>query len=351
MDLKGRTVYISQDHFLSEIMDDVQRRLESRGCEVIRGPESRPGERVHFPRETWDRYFGRAEIAMFSSRNTCTREMIEAMPRLIGICNPTIGLETVDVDAASDLGVIVGHGATPENYNSMAESTVMFILMQLYKPHLPREVAQGRRKRPRPTPETAFATMLMKKTVGIIGFGRIGRAVAKRLQGFDARLLACDPFIDPAGVPSYVELVDQETLLTQSDIVTIHIAVTPQSRHLMNAAAFAKMKPSAIFVNTARGDAMDEEALIEALEGKRIAGAALDNTAIEPPALENPLQEMNNVFLTPHMVGHTNAVYASFAPAAEENFTRILRAELPLHCKNPEIAERWRARYRRIRGV
>ena len=152
-------------------------------------------------------------------------------------------------------------------------------------------------------------------------------------------------------MPAYVELVDQETLLTQSDIVTIHIAVTPQSRHLMNAAAFAKMKPSAIFVNTARGDAMDEEALIEALEGKRIAGAALDNTAIEPPALENPLQEMNNVFLTPHMVGHTNAVYASFAPAAEENFTRILRGELPLHCKNPEIAEKWRARYRRIRGA
>ncbi len=350
MDLKGRSVFISQDHFLAEIMDDVQRRLEARGCEVIRGPQSIPGERVQFPRESWEHYFGRAEIAMFSSRNACTREMIAAMPRVLGIVNPTIGLETVDTDAASEAGVIVGHGATPENFNSMAETTVMYILMQLYRPHLAREVAQGRRKRPRPTPQTAFATMLMRKTVGIIGFGRIGRAVAKRLQAWDARLLACDPFIDPASVPAYVELVDQDQLLRESDVVTIHIAVTPQSRHLMNAAAFAKMKPSAIFVNTARGDAVEEEALIAALESKRIAGAALDNTAIEPPPLENPLQEMHNVYLTPHMVGHTNQVYASFAPAAEENFTRILRGELPLHCKNPEIAAQWRARYQRIRG-
>jgi D-3-phosphoglycerate dehydrogenase len=350
MDLEGRTVYISQDHFLAEIMDEVQRRLEARGCEVIRGPESRPGEKVVLPRERWPQTLGRAEIAMFSSRSTCTREMIEAAPRLIGLVNPTIGLETVDTDAASELGIIVGHGATPENFNSMGESTVMFMLMQLYQPELTRDVARGTRKRPRPVPAQAWAQMAMKKTISLIGFGRIGRAVAKRLQGWDMRILANDPFIDPASVPPYVQLVDFDTALREGDIVSCHIAVTPQSRYLINAAAFAKMKPNAIFINTARGDAVDEPALIDALRTKRIAAASIDTTATEPPPLDSPLQTMENVFLTPHLVGHTKAVYASFAPAAEENFSRILNGELPLHCKNPEIAEKWRARYKRLRA-
>lgn len=349
MDLQGRTVYISRDHFLAEVLDDLESRLKRRGCEVIRGPESRPGERVVLPVERWPETIGRAEIAMFSSRSTCTRAMIEAAPRLLGLVNPTIGLETVDTDAASELGVIVGHGATPENFNSIGEVTVLFMLMQLYQPELTREVARGARRRPRPVPEQAWAQMAMHKTISLIGFGRIGRAVAERLQGWGMRILANDPFIDPASVPPYVELVEFDTAIREGDIVSCHIAVTPQSKFLINAAAFARMKPSAVFINTARGDAVEEPALIEALQSKRIAGACIDTTAIEPPALDNPLQSMDNVFLTPHCVGHTKAVYASFAPAAEENFSRILRGELPLHCKNPQIADKWRARYARLR--
>ncbi len=351
MNLTGRTVYISQDHFLAEVLDDLSARLVRRGCEVIRGPVSKPGERVVLPREQWAATMARAEIAMFSSRSSCTRAMLEAAPRLLGVVNPTIGLETVDTDAASDLGIIVGHGATPENFNSIGEVTVLFMLMQLYKPEWTREVARGERKRPRPVPEQAWAQMAMSKTISLIGFGRIGRAVAKRLQGWDMRILANDPFIDPASVPPYVDLVDFDTAMREGDIVSCHIAVTPQSKHLINAAAFAKMKPSAIFINTARGDAVEEPALIDALRTQRIAGACIDTTAIEPPPLDSPLQSMDSVFLTPHCVGHTKAVYASFAPAAEENFTRILRGELPLHCKNPEIAEKWRARYVALRGT
>jgi phosphoglycerate dehydrogenase-like enzyme len=349
-DLTGRTVYLSRDHMLADVIDSLQERLVARGAEVIRGPESRPGEKVLLPRERWAECLGRAEIAMFSSRSVCTKEMIEAAPRLLGLVNPTIGLETVDTDAASKLGIIVGHGATPENFNSIGESTVMLMLMLLYKPETTREVARGNIKRPRTRAEDAWAQMLMRKTVGLVGFGRIGRSTAKRLQGWDVRILATDPFIDPKSVPPYVELVDLDTVLTQSDVVSCHIAITPRSRHLMNAAAFAKMKPSAYFINTARGDAVDEPALIAALQAKRIAGAGIDTTAIEPPALDNPLQSMPNVFLTPHLIGHTKEVYASFLPAAEENFSRILKGELPLHCKNPEIAEAWRARYRRLRA-
>jgi len=350
MELKGRTVYIARDHFLDEVMNEVQRQLEAGGARVIRGPESAPGQKVSLAPGVAAPYLGEAEVAMFSSRNLAPRELIAGAPRLLGIVNPTIGLETVDVDAASELGVIVGHGATPENFNSMAEATMMFILMLLYKPDLTREVTRGQRQRPRPVREAAWARMLMNRTVGIIGFGRIGRAVARRLQGWDVRILANDPFIDPASVPPYATLVDLDTLLRESDVVTIHIAVTPQSRGLMNAAAFARMKPTAYFVNTARGDAVDEPALVAALRERRIAGAALDNTLIEPPPADHPLQGMDRVILTPHMVGHTSEVYGSFAPAAVENVMRVLAGELPLHCKNPEIADRFRARYRRLRG-
>ena len=113
MDFKGRTVFIPQDFMLVDVFNEITQRLEARGIEVIRGPESRPGEKVSFPKEHWDQWFSRAEVAMFSTRNICTREMMAYAPRLRGIVNPTIGLETVDTDAANELGIIVGHGATP----------------------------------------------------------------------------------------------------------------------------------------------------------------------------------------------------------------------------------------------
>ena len=116
---------------LVDVFNDIQQRLEARGIEVVRGPGSAPGQRVNFPRESWPQYFGRAEVAMFSSRNVATREIMQFAPRLRGIVNPTIGLDTVDLQAAAELGIIVGHGATPENFNGIAEATVLLMLMRL----------------------------------------------------------------------------------------------------------------------------------------------------------------------------------------------------------------------------
>ena len=130
----GRTVFIPQDFMLVDVFNDIAGRLKARGVDVIRGPESIPGQKVAFPKERWAEWFGRAEVAMFSSRNVCTREILEYAPRLRGVVNPTIGLETVDLDAAKDLGIIVGHGATPENFLGMSEATVMLMLMLMYPP-------------------------------------------------------------------------------------------------------------------------------------------------------------------------------------------------------------------------
>jgi len=274
--------------------------------------------------------------------------MLEYAPRLVGVVNPTIGLETVDVPAATEFGIIVGHGATPQNFLGMAEATVMLMLMSMYRPNASSDVLHGRRQRPKPTATDSWARMMMNRTVGLVGFGRIARGVAERLQGWNMRILAADPYARPETVPSNVQLVDLDTLLRESDIVSVLVAITPETKGIIGEREIGLMKPDACIINTARGDAIDEPALTRALAEKRIAYAALDTFQVEPPAEDNPLRKLDNTFLTPHMVGHTKDVFASFGPAAEENITRILRGELPLHCKNPEAEPKWRERMARI---
>ncbi len=347
-DYRGRSVFISQDFMLVDVFNDIQQRLEARGIEVVRGPGSVPGQRVNFPRESWPKYFGRAEVAMFSSRNVATREIMQFAPRLRGIVNPTIGLDTVDLQAAAELGIIVGHGATPENFNGIAEATVLLMLMLMYNPDATREVMHGKRPRPAPTPESAWARLMMRRTVGLVGFGRIARGVAERLQGWQMRILAYDPYIPPESVPAHVQLVDYDTLLRESDLVSVLVAVTPESRGIISERALSLMKPTAFLINTARGDAVDEAALIRALQQKRIAGAALDNFQVEPLPADSPLWQLDNVILTPHMIGHTKDVFASFGKAGEDNILAILRGEAPPICKNPEVMPAFQARLQRL---
>jgi phosphoglycerate dehydrogenase-like enzyme len=348
MDFTGRTVFIPQDFMLGDVLEDVSSRLRARGIEVVRGPASIPGEKVVFARERLGEWFGRAEVAMFSSRNRCTREVMEAAPRLRGIVNPTIGLETVDLDAANELGIIVGHGATPQNFLSMAESTVMLMLMMLYQPLATQDVLFGRRPRPKPNVNDMWARMMLGRTIGLVGLGRIARGVVERLAGWGVKLVAYDPYVKPQDAPAGVTMATLDEVLAQSDVVGVFVAITTETIHLIDERALSLMKPSAYLVNTSRGQAIDEKALYQALKSRRIAGAALDTFEVEPLPEHSPLRTLDNVFLTPHMVGHTKEVFASFGVAAEENITRVLRGELPLHCKNPQIEPAWRQRLARL---
>ena len=333
---------------LVEVLDEIESRLVKLGIEVVRGPQTVPGRKLDYPKERHAELFGRAEVMMFSSRSICSREIMLAAPRLRGIVNPTIGLETVDLAAANELGVIVGHGATPENFLGMAEATVMLILMLMYQPGATEDVLRGRRSRPKPTAKNAWARMLRGRTVGLIGLGRIARGVAERLSGFGVNLIAFDPFVGQGKAPAGVEMTDLDTLLRSSDVVAMLVSITPESRGMLGERELALMKPSAYLVNTSRGEAIDEGALYRALKEKRIAGAALDSFTVEPLPDDSPLRGLDNVILTPHMVGHTQDVFASFPPAAVENITRILSGEPLLYCKNPEIIPMWQRRLARI---
>jgi D-3-phosphoglycerate dehydrogenase len=172
--------------------------------------------------------------------------------------------------------------------------------------------------------------------------------VAERLQGWQMRILAYDPYIPPESVPAHVQLVDYDTLLRESDLVSVLVAVTPESRGIISERALSLMKPTAFLINTARGDAVDEAALIRALQQKRIAGAALDNFQVEPLPADSPLWQLDNVILTPHMIGHTKDVFASFGKAGEDNILAILRGEAPPICKNPEVMPAFQARLQRL---
>jgi phosphoglycerate dehydrogenase-like enzyme len=339
-------VFVCRDHMLDILLDPLADQLASWGVQVIRGPKNRPGEVLHYSPAQFSSLFEPADLAVFSSRSRCTRELMQAAPRLRAVINPTIGVETVDLAAATELGILVGNGATPENHIGMAEASVMLMLNLMYGLRQTEEVM--RLERPRPNPDAFHARMISGRTVGLLGLGNIGRAVATRLRPFGVKLLAYSPHAGSSSIPAGVDLVSFERLMSEADIVGVFIAVTPGNRHLVNESALRLMKRSAYLVNVARGDAIDEPALVRALQEGWIAGAALDTFAVEPLPSDSPLRGMNNVILTPHLVGHTKDAFDSLGVAAQENIIRVLHGELPLYCKNPQALAQWRQRLDRM---
>ncbi|MFA6807740.1 MAG: 2-hydroxyacid dehydrogenase [Eubacteriales bacterium] len=336
------TVYISDDYDLKETMDNISAKLTERGIQVIRGPKTIKGIKLVIPPEEYKKYFADAEVALFSSRSVCPAELISYAPKLRGLVCPTIGTESLDMKTANERGIIVGNGACPENYLGMAEANVLLTLMLMYNPNKCIEIVK--KNLPKPVESQHWAHLLWKKTIGVIGFGRIGRAYAERLKNFDLRILVYDPYVKAGAIPPYATLTDMDTLLAESDLVDVFLPVNDETRDMVNYEFLSKMKPSAYFINTSRGQLVDEDGICRVLREKRIAGAALDTYKVEPLPMDSPLREFDNLILTPHLIGHTLENQLVFADIGVENITRILNGELPLYCVNPKTEERWRER-------
>lgn len=319
--------------------DRVASSLETSGCAVVRGPRPSPGRLMPaLAVGDWERVLPVAECIVVSPRDSCTREMILKADRLRGIVSTVIGVDTIDMDAVEERGLVVGHGAMPENYVGVAEATVMFIAALSLELRRKEALIRGEDR----LPVTMFGQMVHGQTVGLIGFGRVGRAVADRLAGWEVRILVADPYVPP---DPRVAIVDLHTLLRESDFVSVHTTLNGPTHHLLGRGELEMMKPTAYLINTARGAVIDEGALVDALEAGRLAGAALDVFEQEPLATDSRLRALGNVFLTPHMIGHSMELLEAIGSVAAENVMCILRGTDPLYVRNPEALARWRSRF------
>lgn len=181
---------------------------------------------------------------------------------------------------------------------------------------------------------------LSERTLGIIGFGNIGKLVAKKTKGLFNRLLAADPWVKPeTAVQHGAELVSLEELLGQSDYVTLHVLLTPETRHMINAERLALMKPTAYLVNTCRGPIVDEVALTETLRAGKLAGAALDVFETEPIGADHPLANMDNVIVTPHLAVRSRSAMWQWRIQPIDDAARIIQGYYPRGMVNRELKQ------------
>jgi D-3-phosphoglycerate dehydrogenase len=331
-------IFISSDFVMDAALDETARVLLKQGHEVVRGPRAVPGVKTTFREDDFPRYFSDADVLVLTTRMIITPALLDSAKRLRGIVFPSIGTESINLAEASRRGLLVANGATPENFLSMSEATVMLILNLFYGLHKTERLL----RESLPRPKVMHARMLRGKTIGLIGLGRIARGVAERLQGWGVRLLGVDPHI--TSIPG-VSVVDLDTLLAESDLVSVHTVLNETTHHLIDARSLKLMKRGAFLVNVSRGLCVDELAVAEALRGGQLAGAALDAFEVEPLPEASPLRDADAAILTPHMVGHTVELFESFAPACIANIEAMLRGELPHYVCNPQVADEWIRRF------
>jgi D-3-phosphoglycerate dehydrogenase len=262
-------------------------------------------------KETLEAEIVDAEALIVRSATRVTAELLDKAGKLRVVGRAGVGVDNIDLPEATTRGVLVM--STPGgNAVSVAEHTFALLLaLARQVPQLDKAIHEGRWEK-----SSAAGTEVRGKTLGLIGLGRVGSEVAVRAEAFDMRVLAYDPFISEAAAREVsVELVPLEKLLAESDFVSLHTALSPATEKLINAVTIEKMKKGARLVNAARGELVDEAALAEALKRGKLAGAALDVFAEEPPK-NSPLVALTNVIATPHVAGST-------AEAQEEVGTQI----------------------------
>src|SRR5262245_51556477 len=274
--------------------------------------------------------------AVVAGSEPYTRRVLDAQPQLKVIARAGVGYDAVDVVTATERGIAVS--ITPNtNQDAVAEHTFALILA-LAKDIVPQHQGTVAGHWPRKA-----NLPLRGRTLGIAGLGRIGKAVAIRGRCFGMKLLAYEPFPDHAFLKQYVvELVSFERLLAESDYLSLHMPATAESRQLINRASLAKMKPTAFFVNTARGALVNEADLVEALKNNRIAGAAIDVFEEEPPG-DHALFHMDNVVVTPHAAGVDLQSRDDMALSAAQAIISLSRGDWPAEkVVNPAARERFR---------
>ena len=329
-----------------------RRTLEEAGCRLVVGKAS------------WDSALASNEEEMSRMAQECdaligssirnspiTRKILQSSEGLRIVAKYTIGVDDVDVEAATELGILVAHAPTESNWGGVAEGTMASMLGVLKKlRERDAHIKEGgwSADKLRGTYVGARADGYEGITVGIVGLGRVGGRFAELLRPWRANILAYDPYIDPARFDAHgAKAVDFHTLLRESDIVSLHVVLNRETRHMMGAAELSMMKPSAVLINTARGTVVDEKALVTALENEVIAAAAIDAFEEEPLPLDSTLRKLGDrVLLSPHIVsGNVGTGLGPGIEWATESVLKALDGEVPDNVFNKEVIPQWQRRF------
>ena len=268
-----------------------------------------------------------------------TAEVMAKMPKCRIIARYGIGVDTIDLDAATRAGIIVTNNPS-YCIEEVAEHTMALLLACARKiPFYDRMVRGGRWEVPPGKP----IFRLVGRTLGLVGFGNIARAVAVRAAAFGIRVLYADPFVEEGQFDAPAKKTELDSLLSESDFVSLHPPLTPDTRKMMNDRAFSRMKPSAFLINCARGPIVDTEALVRALDAKKIAGCALDTTDPEPLPDPHPLRGRENVIVAPHAAWYSEQAMAGLQAGAPGEVRRVLSGEWPLNVVNRAVKGKSRA--------
>jgi glyoxylate reductase len=324
----------------------VTRVLPDAGMELLRAAEQAGeielcvyNQELPPPADELDALLDGAEGAITILTEKITPELLDRHPSLKIVSNFAVGYDNIDVPAATARGVAVCN--TP---GVLTETTADFAFTLLVT--AARRVVEGVDYVRAGRWKTWGPTLLLGRdlygaTIGIIGFGRIGKEMAKRASGFDMRILAYDSFRDEGAAKELgVTFVELDQLLRESDFVSLHCALTPETLHLIGTRELALMKPEAVLVNAARGPVVDTDALTEALRNGTIWSAALDVTDPEPLPADHPLISLTNCIVVPHIASATVATRNKMATLAVQNALSVLQGKNPPHCVNPEVLQR-----------
>ena len=329
---------------------DSHSQMQQAGCEVVLGKTS---WRTGIDRDTLLAISRGADALLGATikPEPIGRAFFEQFSTLRIVAKYTIGVEDIDLDAATDLGILVTHSPTEANWGGVAEGTLAFMLALLKRISERNQHVKGGGWRD----STLMSTYLGRRqdgyagiTVGIIGLGRCGSRVAELLAPWRVRVLACDPYIEDGKFTSYgAQRVSLDSLLEQSDVVTLHVTLTEETCGLIGHAELDRMKSTAILINACRGRVVDLEALCDALDSGKLAGAALDVLPEEPPPQDSRILTMgDNVILCPHMVSaNVPGTLQPAIPLATQAVLAALRGEVPEHVYNVDAIPRWLERF------
>lgn len=263
-----------------------------------------------------------------------TRRVIEALKNCKVIVRYAIGYDNIDWKAAAEYGIYVCN--CPDYCIDEVSNHAVSLLMDCVRKltYMAEQTKLGSNK-------YSVVKPLLRtegKTLGLVGFGRIASAVARKMGGFNLKIIAFDPLVDPARIQAAgVASVDFDTLLKESDFISVHCPLNENSRHLFDKDAFSKMKQTAILVNTSRGAVVDEAALIDALTNHKIGMAGIDVTESEPVSPDNPLLHLPNAVVTPHIAWYSMDSGIELQLKVAQEVERVLRGGKPLHPVNKPV--------------